>query len=146
MSPINAFIEAANGDKLANVGTVASIAGGAVLSSVEVVGAATETINPTLSTLGLGPLIVVSMLTGWRIFCGRQSESDKLRHEREQAAEQHRHAEEMMRLEQAEKVATTALINAAVNAHVHGIPIDPETGRPLPKPAPEPFEDPGRRD
>jgi hypothetical protein len=143
-SMMDAFLTASHGDRLANTGTLATYAGGISLSAVELVGQVTHTV-PALGNIGLGPLVVVSMLTGWRIFVGRQSESDKLRHEREQAAEAHRHAEEVKRLEVQHNVSVATKINAVVSAHVHGIRVDAETGLPVPEPAiitPAPFPNP----
>ena len=144
----DAFLTASHGDKLANTGTLATYAGGLSLSAFELIGQATQAVPP-VGTIGLGPLVVVSMLTGWRIFVGRQSESDRLRHEREQAIEAHRHVEEIKRLEVQHNVSVTAKINAVVSAHVNGIKVDPETGLPVessPIVTPEPFPTPATTD
>lgn len=140
----DAFMTASHGDRLANTGTLATYAGGIGLSAVDLVGQVTHA-APALGNIGLGPLVVVSMLTGWRIFVGRQSESDKLRHEREQAAEAHRHAEEIKRLEVQQHAALATKINAMVNAHVRGLKLDAETGLPIeesPIVTPAPFPNP----
>jgi hypothetical protein len=145
---LDAFLTAGDGDKLANTGTLFTYAGGVGLSAVELFGQATQAI-PDVSGIGLGPLVVVCTLTGWRIFMGRQSESDRLRHEREKAAEAHRHAEEIKRLEVQHQAANTARINAIVTAHVHGLKVDPASGLPVetsPILTPAPFPDPDRAD